>query len=78
MRTNISLHALEKDGRQHGKMDAGQAGGITPERAARKIVNAIYRRRREVLVGSKELVMAYIKRFFPGLCATLARKIKAM
>ena len=78
VRTNISLHALEKDGRQHGKMDAGQAGGITPERAARKIVNAIYRRRREVLVGSKELVMAYIKRFFPGLCATLARKIKAM
>ena len=78
VRTNISLHALEKDGRQHGKMDAGQAGGITPERAARKIVNAIYRRRREVLVGSKELVMAYIKRFFPGLCARLGRKVKAM
>ena len=78
VRTNISLHALEKDGRQHGQMDAGQAGGITPEKAARKIVHAIYRRRREVLIGSKELVMAYIKRFFPGLCATLARKIKAM
>ena len=78
VRTNISLHALEKDGRQHGKMDAGQAGGITPEKAARKIVRAIYRRRREVLIGSKELIMAYIKRFFPGLCATLARKIKAM
>ena len=78
VRTNISLHALEKDGSQHGKMDAGQAGGITPERAAKKIVNAIYRKRREVLVGSKELVMAHIKRFFPGLCATLARKIKAM
>ena len=78
VRTNISLHALEKDGRQHGKMDAGQAGGISPERAARIIVRAIRRRRREVLVGGKELAMAYIKRFFPGLCARLARSIKAM
>lgn len=78
VRTNISLHALEKDGRQHGKMDAGQAKGISPEKAARKIVAAIYHRRREVLIGSTELTMAYIKRFFPGLCAALARKIKAM
>lgn len=78
VRTNISLHALESDGRQHGKMDAGQAGGVSPEKAARKIVNAIYHRRREVLVGSTELLMAYIKRFFPGLCARLARKVKSM
>ena len=78
VRTNISLHALEKDGRQHGKMDAGQAGGISPEKAARKIVRAIYHRRREVLIGSTELTMAYIKRFFPGLCARLARKVKSM
>lgn len=78
VRTNISLHALERDGRQHGKMDAGQAGGISPERAARIIVRAIYRRRREVLVGSNELLMAHIKRFFPELCAILSRKIKSM
>ena len=78
VQTNISLHALEKDGRQHGKMDAGQAGGVTPQQAADKIVRAVYRKRREVLVGKKELLMAYIKRFFPGLCARLARKVKAM
>ena len=78
VQTNISVHALEKDGRQHGKMDAGQAGGVTPKQAADKIVRAVYRKRREVLVGKKELLMAYIKRFFPGLCARLARKVKAM
>ena len=78
VQTNISLHALEKDGRQHGKMDAGQAGGVTPQQAADKIVRAVYKKRREVLVGKKELLMAYIKRFFPGLCARLARKVKAM
>lgn len=77
VRTNISLYALDKGGKPHGKMDPGQAGGISPEKAARKIVRAIDCRRREVLVGGKELVMVYIKKIFPGLCASLARKIKS-
>lgn len=78
VQTNISFYALDKGGRQHGKMDAGQANGVTPQKAARQIVNAIYRRKREVRVGSTELLMAYIKRFFPGLCARIARNIKPM
>ena len=78
VQTNISVNALEKDGQKHGKMDAGQAGGITPEKAADKIVKAIYKQKREVLVGSGELIMVYIKRFFPGLCARIARTIKPM
>jgi len=78
VRTNISLRALDKGGKPHGKMDPGQAGGITTDKAARIIVNAIHKGRREVLVGSKELIMVYIKRFFPGLCARLARKLKPM
>ncbi len=78
VQTNISVNALEKDGQRHGKMDAGQANGITPEKAADKIVHAIYKQKREVLVGSSELAMVYIKRFFPGLCAHIARSIKAM
>lgn len=77
VRTDISLHALEGDGSEHGSMDAGQAGGIDPDRAAKKIVDAVYRRRHEVLVGGKELLMVYIKRFLPRLCAVLARNIKA-
>lgn len=78
VRTNISFYALEKDGSRHGKLDAGQAGGVTPEQAADKIVKAVYRKKREVLVGRKELVMVYIKRFFPELAARIARSIKAM
>jgi len=78
VQTNISLHALEKDGTPHGKMDAGQAGGVTAEAAAKKIVQAIYRRKREVLVGKKELLMVYIKRFFPGLAARMARGLEQM
>jgi short-subunit dehydrogenase len=78
VRTNISRYALDKGGVPHGKMDAGQAGGLSPEAAARKIVRAVRKGRREVLVGRGELVMTFIKRFFPGLCARLARRIKPM
>ena len=76
VRTNISFYALDKGGQRHGKMDPGQGGGMPPEDAARIIVRAISRSRREVLVGRKELLMVYVKRFFPGLCARLARRIK--
>jgi short-subunit dehydrogenase len=76
--TNISKYALDKGGKPHGVMDPGQANGMSAEAAARIIVKAIKRGRREVLVGKKELLMVYIKRFFPGLCARLARKIKPM
>ena len=78
VQTRISFYALEKDGKQHSKMDAGQAGGCTPEQAGRKIVKAVYRKKREVLVGKKELLMVYIKRFFPGLAAKIARSIDPM
>ena len=76
VKTNISFYALEKDGSPHGKMDAGQAGGISVEKAAEKIVKAIRRQKPEVLVGSKELLMVYLKRFIPALNRKLARSIK--
>lgn len=78
VRTNISFYALDKGGRRHGRMDPGQDGGMAPEKAADIIVRAVSRGRREVLVGRKELAMVWIKRFFPGLCARLSRRIKPM
>ena len=78
VQTNISRYALEKDGTPHGKLDQGQAGGITSEAAAQKIVRSVYKQKREVLVGGKELIMVYIKRFFPALAAKMARKLKTM
>lgn len=78
VQTNISRYALDKGGKPHGVMDPGQAGGMTAEAAARVITRAIAKGKKEVLVGRKELLMVYIKRFFPGLCAALARKIKPM
>lgn len=76
--TNISKYALDKGGKPHGVMDPGQANGMSAQRAAQIITKAIAKEKREVLVGRKELIMVYIKRFFPRLCAHLARKIKPM
>lgn len=78
VQTNISQNALDKGGGRHGIMDPGQASGLTPEKAARQIVRAINKGKREIYVGKKEILMVYVKRFFPGLCAKLARKIKAV
>lgn len=76
--TNISKYALDKGGKPHGVMDPGQASGMSAESAAEIIVDAVRKGRREVLVGRHELLMVYIKRFFPGLCAKLSRKINPM
>lgn len=78
VRTNISFNALDKGGGKHGVLDPGQDRGLSPEKAAAIIVRAIERRKDEVLVGRSELLMVYIKRFFPGLCTRLAGRIKAV
>ena len=78
VQTNISINALEKNGQRHGVMDQGQANGITAEKAGRQICKAIESQKREVLIGSKELMMVYVKRFFPALAAKIARHISNM
>jgi len=78
VRTNISFNALDREGKRHGVMDPGQDGGISAEKAAKKIVYAIECRKDEVLVGRSELMMVYLKRFFPRLCTRMVRKIKPL
>lgn len=75
VQTNISLNALNADGSRHGKMSAGQAGGMSPEKCAKKYLDAVYSRKREALIGGRELIMVHIRRFVPRLFFRLARKL---
>ena len=75
VQTPISLSALQADGKAHNVMDPGQKNGISAEKAAKKIVKAILRGRKEVLVGGFELAAAYIKRFIPCLSRAISRKV---
>lgn len=74
--TNVSLHALTKDGTPHGKMDHAQEKGITAKQCAKKIIIAVRKRKKEVYIGRKELLMIYFKRYIPFLYYKLVSKIK--
>lgn len=78
VRTSISFHALDGEGKEHGKLDDGLAKGISPELAAEMIMKGIIRDKREILVGRKELILLYIRRYFPWLFFRIADKIKSM
>jgi dehydrogenase/reductase SDR family protein 7B len=78
VQTNISLNALNKDGKAHGKMDDGQDSGIPVEKAAKTIIRNLKRNKKEILVGAKELVMVHIRRFLPSLYYYLSSRIKPM
>ena len=76
--TPISLSALEGDGKAHGQMDPGQAGGMDADRCARKCVDGIQRGRRQVRVGGREMVACFVYKWFPGLFFRLAGKVSAV
>lgn len=78
IQTNISKFAINKDGNEHGKMDPGQANGITPEKAAQQILKGLKKNKREITVGAGELIILKIKRFFPGWHAKIVRKLNPM
>jgi len=77
VRTSISIHALNSEGREHGKLDEGQAKGVSPEKAAETIIKGIIRNKREILVGKGELLMLHIRRYMPWLFFRIADKIKS-
>jgi short-subunit dehydrogenase len=76
VRTKISFRALTASGEEHGKMDEGLDKGITPEKAAKQIIRGLRRNRREILVGSSELLMLSIRKYLPALFFWLAGRIK--
>jgi dehydrogenase/reductase SDR family member 7B len=78
VKTDISFHALHGDGVKHGKMDEGQSVGISVHQCALKYLKAVSKRRREKLIGGKELMMVYFKRYCPRLFYRIAGKIKPM
>ncbi|HLO60787.1 MAG TPA: SDR family oxidoreductase [Bacteroidales bacterium] len=67
IKTDISVNSLKGDGSKYGVMDAGQAKGVSVERCASIIVNALKRNRKEVFIGTAERFLLIIKRTIPSL-----------
>ena len=75
VKTNFSYGALTSTGNTHGQMDKGQANGVSVEYCAAKIDRAIRKNKKQILVGGKELIMAYLKRYAPWLFYWIALRI---
>lgn len=75
IRTDISLHALGKDGQAQGVMDPGQANGLPADICAARILRAIQRNKPEVTIGRSEVMMVYFKRYIPGLFRYIAKRV---
>jgi dehydrogenase/reductase SDR family protein 7B len=75
--TDISIHSIDKDGNPYGIMDPGQAKGIPVDACARKIIRAIERNKKSLLLGSGEIFLYSMKKFFPPVFYLIARKISA-
>ncbi len=78
IKTNISVNAIDKDGKSHNKMDDGQDSGMEVEKAAKIIVRKLQKERKEILVGGSEIIMVHIRRFFPRLYYYLSSRVKPL
>lgn len=72
--TNISNNAMLADGSKHAKMDESHLNAMTAEACAKKILCAIENNKQEILIGRKEILAVYIKRFFPSLLYNILKK----
>lgn len=76
IKTNISLNAVTGDGTAHNRMDQNQAKGRTAEDAAKVMIQAVEKNKREVYFGGKEVMGVYLKRFVPSMFAKVVRMMK--
>ena len=76
IKTQVSVNALTSDGSPLNLMDDAQANGMSPDECANQIFQAITKQKREVLIGGKETMGVYLKRFFPGIFAKFLTKAK--
>ena len=65
--TPISTNAINADGNRHGIMDHNQKTGMPVDICVDKMLKALKNKKREVLIGNKEIFAVRIKRFFPAL-----------
>ena len=76
--TNISVHALNEKGQQHGVMDHNQATGMSVEECVSILLRAVETNKKEILIGNKEIKAVTLKRFLPALFWKVIKKQSAV
>lgn len=75
--TPISINAVNAEGNLHGIMDHNQESGMPVNVCVNQILKALQFKKREVLVGNKEIWAVRIKRLFPSLFWKIIKKQSA-
>lgn len=77
VRTNVSINALRGDGSRYDKMDPFLENGMSPDACAVRVLNAVHRRKREVLIADgiawRNVIL---KRWSPALLSWTTRRRK--
>jgi short-subunit dehydrogenase len=77
IKTNIALAALNKEGLPANAVDARLDKGMEARLCAKKIIAAVAKEKKEVLIGKSEIIPVYLKRFFPSIFWKLMYKLKS-
>jgi short-subunit dehydrogenase len=75
--TNISMNALQGSGSAHGIMDHNQANGMSAQECVDILLKAVIAKKKEILIGNKEIKAVTLKRFFPSLFWKIIKKQSA-
>ncbi len=76
--TNVTSNSMMASGQLYGIRDDFQANGMSAEDCAIKILEAVDKKKEEVLIGGKEKYGVYLKRFFPKYFSKIIRKRKVV
>ena len=76
--TSVSKNAITKTGEKYGKMDPGQAGGMSIEKSAKIICKGLARGKKEILYGGSSTIMVHIRNLFPCLYYKIVNKVKPL
>lgn len=76
IRTEVSLHALSGNGREHGVMDNMIDKGLDPALCASRIVAALAAGRDQVVISGPERHAVTVFRVFPSIYRRLVRRMK--
>lgn len=72
--TPISTNALTADGQKHGVMDHNQETGMPVDKCVNRLLWAVEKKKREILIGNKEIKAVTLKRFLPKLFWKIIKK----
>ena len=77
IKTQVSINALDGDGRATDVMDERTENGLTSDEFARQFVRRLGSKS-EFYIGRGEVLLVYLKRFFPKLYDSLIKRLSVV